>query len=215
MARVVGQTMAALRVMAAVCLLTALGACANIDSGPYASPEEVARAAYRHDGPPELTLYTMIDNNTGSGAHTSLLINASQRVIFDPSGSVDMPAAPEIDDVLYGITPKVREMYESAHARNTYRVRIQTVFVTPEVAERAMRLAQANGPVGATQCTSATARILRQLPGFQSVGSTLFPNTLANRFARLPGVQERVLRENDSDDKARAIAAMEAGQPNQ
>ncbi|WP_245710797.1 hypothetical protein [Citreimonas salinaria] len=208
--------MTALRVAAAVCLLAALGACANIDSGPNHSPEEVARAAYRDDGPAELTLYTMVDNNTGSGAHTSLLINApSQRVIFDPSGSVDMPSAPEIDDVLYGITPKVREIYESAHARNTYRVRIQTVLVPSGVADRAMRLAQANGPVGATQCTSATARILRQLPGFESVGSTLFPNTLANRFARLPGVQERVLREDDSDDKARAIAALEAAQPNQ
>ncbi|MGR3495470.1 hypothetical protein [Citreimonas sp.] len=205
----------ALPLVAAAGLLVGLGACANIDSGPNHSIEEVARAAYRHDGPPELTLYTMVDNNTGSGAHTSLLINGSQRVIFDPSGSVDMKAAPEIDDVLYGITPQVRDNYESAHARNTYRVRIQTVFVSPQVAERAIRLAEANGPVGATQCTSATANILRRLPGFESVGSTLFPNTLANRFARLPGVQERVLRENDSDDKAQALAELEAGQPNQ
>ncbi|MEZ5714341.1 MAG: hypothetical protein R3D85_03690 [Paracoccaceae bacterium] len=36
------------------------------------------------DGDP-VTLFTMVSNETGSGGHTSLMIDASQRVIFDPS----------------------------------------------------------------------------------------------------------------------------------
>jgi hypothetical protein len=186
-----------------------LAGCGNIDSGPEATPEAVARAAYVHDGPPALTLYTMINNRSGHGAHTSLMINASQRVIWDPSGSVRFSTVPEIGDVLYGITPAIAEAYASAHARITYHVRIQTLEVPAEVAERAMRLAMVSGPVGMTACTSSTAAILRQLPGLEGIRPTLFPNALAAQFAELPLSEDRRLFENDSDDKDRAIALYE------
>ncbi|MBV2359048.1 hypothetical protein KUH32_04610 [Thalassococcus sp. CAU 1522] len=175
------------------------------------SPEEAARAAYRHDGPPEIVLYTMINNRSGSGAHTSIMINApSQRVIFDPAGSVQLSVMPEIGDVLYGITPSVLDFYERAHARSTYHVRIQRLPVSPQSAERALRLVQANGIVPAAQCTTATSRILSQVPEFSSVRSTLFPNNLADQVAQIPGVTERRLYENDGDDKELAIAEFEA-----
>jgi hypothetical protein len=201
--------------LATVGLLVLLGACGNIDSGPYASPDEVARAAYRSGGPPEITLYTMISNRSGAGAHSSILINASQQVIFDPSGSVDFQDAPELDDVIYGVTPRIREIYESAHARETYHVRIQRLRVAPEVAERALRLAQSSGPVGASMCASATSSLISNLPGFEGIGTTMFPNTLADRFARIPGVDDRKMYESDSDDKAQAIALLESDQASQ
>ncbi|MFZ7093330.1 hypothetical protein [Primorskyibacter sp. 2E233] len=189
-----------------------LAGCGANFSGVDSTPEEVAAAAYRHPGPPELTLYTMINNRSGSGAHTSLMINASQRVVFDPAGSVRLRAVPEMRDVLYGITPQVREFYERAHARETYHVRIQTIQVSPEVAEAALRMAQTRGPVASAQCSASTSALLSQLPGFQSIKGTWYPNNLADQFAKLPGVTERTLYENDSDDKSIAIAKFEAEQ---
>lgn len=179
-------------------------------SGPDSTPDAVARAAYRHDGPPEIVLYTMINNRSGAGAHSALLINApSQRVIFDPAGSVRFSGVPEIGDVLYGITPKVRRYFESAHARSTYRVRIQSKPVPADVAEQAIRIAQSKGPVPSALCSNAASDLVRSLPGFESVNSSWLPNRLADSFGRLPGVTERVLRENDSDDKDLAIAELQ------
>ncbi|MCE0504473.1 MULTISPECIES: hypothetical protein [unclassified Roseivivax] len=192
----------ALPVLAAL----ALAACAEPQSNA-ASPEEITRAAYRHDGPPALTLYTMVSNNSGAGAHTSLMINGSQRVIFDPAGSVKHPQIPEKGDVLYGITPEVARFYESAHARETYHVVVQRVEVSPEVAERALRLAMANGAVGPMFCTSETAGILRQLPGFESISPVLFPKRLAEQFGAVPGVETRAVYESDADDKTEAVEA--------
>lgn len=194
------------RAFAGLALLALVGCGAGADMRPDASPEVISSASYRHPGPTALTLYTMINNRSGAGAHTSLMINGSQRVIFDPAGTVRLSAVPERGDVLYGITPGVADFYARAHARETYHVVIQTVEVPPEVAERALRLAVANGPVASAQCALSTAAILRQLPGFESVGSTWFPKRLMDDFADIPGVQTSKIFENDSDDKSVAIA---------
>jgi hypothetical protein len=50
---------------------------------------------------------------------------------------------------------------------------------------------------------------MRQLPGFEGLPQTFFPNTLANRFRKLPGVTSREWRENDPDNKALALAEIE------
>ncbi|WP_353474532.1 hypothetical protein PVT71_21520 [Salipiger sp. H15] len=177
---------------------------------PNATPEEVAAARYVDGGPAKLTLYTMINNRSESGAHSSLMISApSQRVVFDPAGSVRARNVPEVDDVLYGVTPEVADFYARAHARETYRVRIQSIEVPPEVAEQALRTVQAYGPVSQSGCTRATSSVLSQLPGFEGIHRTWFPNNLADQVARMPGVTEQVLREEDSDDKALAVAAFE------
>lgn len=205
-----GNSPASRALLAALCGATLLAGCAGNMSGSDSTPEEASRAAYRHDGPPAITLYTMINNRTGSGAHSSIMVNApSQRVIFDPAGSVRFSSVPEIDDVLYGVSPEVEQMYASAHARETYRVRIQRKEVSPEVAQQALRMVQAYGAVPAAQCARSTSTILSRLPGFQGVQTEWYPNKLAASFARLPGVTERELRENDDDDKALAIAAFE------
>lgn len=192
--------------MAGVALLTG---CASSPSSD-APIETVQQAAYRHNGPPALTLYTMINNRSGSGAHSSLMVNGSQRVIFDPAGTVRFSSVPERGDVLYGITPAIKDAYASAHARETYHVIIQRLEVSPEVAERALQLVQARGSVPSAQCALSTSGILRQLPGFQSVGSSWFPERLKDDFAELSGVTTSVLRENDEDDKGGAIAALDA-----
>jgi hypothetical protein len=197
------------RILAGLAMLALVGCGAGADMRPDASPEVISSASYRHPGPTALTLFTMVNNRSGAGAHTSLMINGSQRVIFDPAGTVRLSAVPERNDVLYGITPGVADFYARAHARETFHVVIQTIEVPPEVAERALRLAIANGPVASAQCALSTAAILRQLPGFESIGSTWFPNRLMENFGQLPGVQTQKIFENDSDDKAVAIAQFE------
>lgn len=174
----------------AVIALVALAACAGEgQSRGSATPEEVARAVYHHPGPPSLTLYTVVSNNTGSGGHTALLVNGSQRVIFDPAGSFHHHEVPRRDDVLYGITPAFELGYRSMHARPAYHVVSQTVEVSPEVAERALRLVEANGPVSQTRCAAATAAVLKQLPGFEGISSTLYPVQLQKSFEQVTGVQ--------------------------
>ncbi|WP_210877406.1 hypothetical protein [Roseovarius autotrophicus] len=172
----------------------------------WSTDDEVARAAYRHDGPPRLTLYTMINNRTGSGAHSALMINGAQRVMFDPAGSFNsLRTLPERNDVLYGITPHVADVYTRYHARETFHVRIQRLDVTPEMADRAMALAKAAGPVPNAACSLATSRILAQLfPG--EVSTSWFPVKTADAFARILGVTEETLYEYDSDDNSKVLA---------
>lgn len=197
------------RILTGLAMLALVGCGAGADMRPDASPEVISSASYRHSGPPALTLYTMVNNRSGAGGHTSLMINGSQRVIFDPAGTVRLSAVPERGDVLYGITPGVADFYARAHARETFHVVIQRIEVSPQVAERALQLAIANGPVASAQCTLSTTRILRQLPGFESIGSTWFPNRLMEDFAKLPGVQTTRIFEDDADDKALAVAQFE------
>lgn len=195
------------RLSAALAALLVFSGCSTDTRFDGLETAEASR--YVHDGPPALTLYTMINNTNESGAHTSLMINASQRVIFDPAGSVSFAGVPEHSDVLYGVTPDVARAYASAHARNTYRVAVQRIEVSPEVAELALQLAQGAGPVAQAFCTQSTSSLLQQLPGFESISPTFWPNNLREQFAALPGVAESVLREDDEDDKAIAIARLE------
>ena len=193
------------RLLILLALPLVLGACAG--ESVWAPDEVVERARYEHDGPPELTLYTMVNNQNGSGAHSSLMINASQRVIFDPAGSVTHETIPERNDVLFGVTPGVEDFYTRAHARKTYHVVVQRIPVSAQVAELALRKVMANGPVAPAMCSAVTSRILSELPGFESVEPTWYPNRLAENIDRLPGVTRRALYEYDDDDKTVALRA--------
>ena len=190
--------------------------CGGSASGPDSTPEQAAAAAYRHPGPPEIRLYTMINNRSDAGAHSSMLISApSQRVIYDPAGSARFTAVPEIGDVLYGITPQALEIFESSHARSTYRMLALSRPVDPAVAELALKLVQQKGAAAPALCSNAVSDVLGKLPGFERLGGIWTPMKLATRFEQLPNVTRRVRRENDSDDKDLAIAQLEAQQKQQ
>lgn len=196
------------RTFLALAALAVVGACGA--QSVWAPDDVVARASYRHEGPASLTLYTMVNNTTGEGAHSSIMINASQRVVFDPAGTLKANVMPERNDVLFGMTPRLLDFYERAHARTTYHVVIQTVQVSPEVAEYALQLALANGPAASGTCARTTSSLLRKLPGFESIKTVWFPNKLSDQFGTLPGVSTRKLYENDDDDKAMAVAQFNA-----
>lgn len=186
----------------------ALSACTG--EAVWAPDDEVSRAIYRSDGQKHLTLYTMKNTGSENGAHSALLIDASQRVMFDPAGSFVQNRMPERNDVLFGVTPRLEQYYISYHARVTYYVVGQRIDVSPNVAERALNMALAAGPVPKANCTRVTSRILRQLPGFESIRQTWFPNNLFDDFAQLPGVWTREYREADADDKSIAAAQIDA-----
>lgn len=188
-----------LRFLSLAALMLAIAGCTT-KSQPNADPATIAAVSYRAPGPSTLTLYTMINNRTGSGGHSSLMINATERVIFDPAGSFVADKVPERDDVLFGITPGVEKAYRGSHARSTFHVLVQEVEVTPEQAEVAYRLALNSGPVADAFCASATSKILQQVPGMESINSVLYPVKLSDQFEAIPGVKSDRYYENDSAD---------------
>lgn len=163
------------------------------------APDDVLRAkAYRHSAPPSITVITMVNNNSGNGGHSALMINASERVIFDPAGSFQHAIVPERQDVLYGISPAVLQGYKSAHARSAFHVVSQTIEVSPEQAEMALRLVKANGAVGQAFCTQATTGVLRQVPGFETIKQTFFPTNLMRQIeARGDAVTDRYYEDDE------------------
>jgi hypothetical protein len=156
-------------------------------------PEAVAAAAYTDDGPPSLTLLTTVNTRSGAGAHTALLINASQRVLYDPAGTFFHPRVPEQNDLKFGITDNIANFYLDYHSQPPFQVIEQTVLVSPQVAEAALARARAQGAAPSAFCASHTGDILRGLPGFAAMPQTFYPVQLANGFRTLPGVQERVV----------------------
>lgn len=192
------------KVMLALVAVSVLASCSAGES-VWAPDERIQRVMYRDPGPAKLTLFTMVSNRAGSGAHTSLMINASQRVIFDPAGSFGHPSIPERNDVVFGITPHIADVYTRYHARETYHVVVQELEVSAEVAEAVMQRAMAYGAVSKAHCTNSTSSILSGVPGFEDIRVSYFPNKLSEQFGKIPGVTQQVLYEYDSDDNSRVL----------
>lgn len=168
----------------------------------YAPDHEVFAARYSHDGPTEIWLYNVISNENGRGEHAALLINASQRVLFDPAGTWQHPDAPERHDLHYGITDRLVHLYTHYHARRTHHVRIQRLEVPPEAAERIKQLAREAGPVPDAYCARSIASILRAVPGFEGLPLTFYPNVLSDAFASMPGVvEERIYSDREPTER--------------
>ncbi len=182
-----------------------LAGCAEV--GKESPPEQIAAAAHINTGPPKITLITMINNRTGAGGHSALLVEASQSVIFDPAGSFRHEDVPERGDVLYGMSPRWVQAYRSAHARDSFHVVSQEIDVTPAQAARALQLVQANGTVASAFCAQATSGILRQIGGFQSIEQGFYPVDLMEQVEQFPGVRTSRYYENDAGDVRDGIAA--------
>ena len=169
-------------------LLVVLAACTK--PVIYEPDEAVFAARYLHDGPAEIRLFNVISNESGTGEHAALLINAGERVLFDPAGNWQHPLSPEQHAVHFGMNDAMVHVYTHYHARRTHHVRIQTLEVSPEVAARILQLARPAGPVPDAHCARAIAQILTRLPGFEGLPVADYPNRLSDAFAELPGVRE-------------------------
>lgn len=168
----------------------------------YAPDADVARARYVSGEPPSITLFTVVRKSTGEGAHAGLMIDGSQRILFDPAGTWYHPSVPERYDVKYGITPQMRLFYIDYHARETYDVYEQRIPVTAEVAEIAIRRAEAYGAVNKGFCSIGVTGVLRGVPGFESIPRTFFPGQVRRAFAKLPGVVETKHVDGDPNDNS-------------
>ena len=160
----------------------------------------MAKARYVHGSPPAVTLYTVLSTRDGSGAHSGLLINGSERIIFDPAGTWQHPGLPERNDVHFGMTPKMVSYYIDYHARETFDVVEQTINVSPGVAELVAQRAKAYGAVPKAQCSNSISAILRGVPGFESLPSTWYPRKMMDAFGQLPGVTSRTITDSDADN---------------
>ena len=187
------------RILLALALPLFLAACGA--DNKWASDESVRAARYTSNEQPSISLITVIGLARGEGGHSALLINGSQQVIFDPAGSFVHPRAPERHDVLYGISPQMRNVYIDYHARDLpgerYYVTVDTVPVSREVADTAIRAAEGNGPVNKAFCVSGVSNVLRSTPGFQGAPGGFSPLRLRNWFLTAPGVSTAEYRDGD------------------
>lgn len=195
--------------LAACLMLVACGAA----EPKWASDADVQAATFVADAPPSITLFTVINNRSGAGAHSGLLINGSQRVMFDPAGTWQHPNLPERNDVHFGMTDRMIAYYIDYHARVTFRVVEQTLVVSPEVAALVMQRAMAYGAVPKAQCANSISTILGGVPGFESIGNTWFPNKLSAEFAMLPGAASRVITDDDADNNHGVLMVQADGSP--
>ncbi|MCB2109480.1 MAG: hypothetical protein H6895_03860 [Defluviimonas sp.] len=187
-----------MRRLAAPLLMTlTLAACG---AEPVWAPDEaVQKARYVSGNQPSITLYTVVNKRSGEGAHSALMIDGSERILFDPAGTWQYPLVPERNDVHFGITEQMRKFYIDYHARETYDVLEQTVRVSPAVAAQAMARAESYGAVNKAFCGNSVSDVVRGLPGFENVPATFFPNRISRAFSELPGVSTHLYHDGDPD----------------
>jgi len=187
-------------------LIALLGLAACTADPVWAPDEQVATAHVVTSNPPTLTLFTMININSGNGGHSALLVDGRERVLFDPAGSFYHPRLPERNDVVYGMTDAAVDFYIDFHSRESWRVVRQDLVVSPEVANRALALVQSNGAVPKAFCANSISKVLSQVPGFEGISSTMFPVSLMEQFATYPGVVTSEFHDMDPDNNGQMVA---------
>lgn len=200
-----------LRTVVYCLFLALLTACGGPAEPVWAPDAEIQKYKHRHNGPPEITLYTVVNKRSGSGAHSGLLINSTERILFDPAGSFKLPSAPERNDVHFGMTDRAVAVYIDYHARETFDVIEQRLIVTPEQAAMAAVLVKSYGAVPKAQCSLSITRILSQIPGFETISTGYFPKRARADFASLPGVRERIITDDDADKNHNVLINEGAG----
>lgn len=190
----------------------ALASCTKPDY-PRASQAQVNQNFF-YAGPPfSISLENMVNERNDVSEHTGVLINGSQRVLYDPAGDYYYRGRPRKDDIHYGMTDAWVKTYESFHARLGYYVLKQTKLVSREVADLAIQKAQEEGETYHMLCAMSASTVLQQLPGFQSIHKTISPDALMKEFGKLPDVQTEIIRENDVGQNIEA-GAIENFDPN-
>lgn len=174
-----------------VCVsLVVLAGCAGEHQAASQSP--LAYTPYVAQGPATITLITSINGRSDAGAHSALVINGSERVLYDPAGSWELQdgVAPERDDMHYGMFPAALDSYIAFQSNGVFYATEQTVVVPLAVADQAIAEAKAQGSTAKALCGHSVSTVLAKLPGFESLSVAYFPKAIAREFAKLPGVVE-------------------------
>lgn len=189
--------------------LVVLGLAGCVGESVWDSDDAVSRATYVPSGPATITLITSINTRNNSGAHSGLLIDGAQRLLFDPAGSWHNPGVPERNDVLFGMSPAYLDAYLAFQSAGVFEVTMQTFEVSPAVAQQLSQVVQSYGAVSPAQCSRSISSILGNTPGFEQIGSTYFPNALMEQVAALPGVSTRIVPGTTGDEDATELALAE------
>lgn len=160
--------------------------------------EEVAQARYVSSTEPSITLLSMVNAENGRSAHAALLINGSEQVLYDPAGTFQHPDLPRRDDIHYGVTPRYLDYYERYHARFSHYVHAQEVPVSRATADQVLANAEALGRTPKMFCAGSVTGAVRPVAPFTEVRTSLFPETVRQDFAAIPGVRDRYVRETDT-----------------
>ncbi len=203
----------ALLCLAAALALAACGADRRFDPQP-----QVDAARFVAGPPAYITLYTGINDRNGQGVHSALLVNGSERILFDPAGTFDHPRAPIQADVHYGMTDSVVAAFLDYHARDSelekFHVVERKMIVSPETAALIMARVKAYGAVPKAHCAQSVSSILRGVPGFEGLPSTWYPIKLGDAFGELPGVTTRIVTEaNDNMGESNIVFVDRRGNP--
>lgn len=175
----------------AVMALFVLTAC-GVDN-IWSDDAKIMQARYVAPAPTSITLFTVINEKNGSGAHSALLVNGSEQVLFDPAGSMKLATMPERHDVLYGATPRMVNAFVDYHVRPEFRMTEQKMIVPPQTAELILAAVKSNGSVAKAHCANAISKILRDIPGFEDINVTYFPKQLAKQFGSYPNVSFQMI----------------------
>lgn len=200
--------MGVLRLLMAGFVVLSLAAC--VGDEVWAPDDAVARATYVPSAPSTVTLITSINTANNSGAHSALLIDGAQRLLFDPAGSWHNPNIPERNDVLFGMSQGYLDLYLAFQSNGVFEVRTQTIDVTPAVAQQLSQAVQAYGAVGPAYCSRSITEILGATPGFTSISQTFFPLNTMEQFAQLPGVRQETIVGTTGDERNASDAVLAA-----
>jgi hypothetical protein len=173
-----------------------LSAC-GVAQLPWASDERVQQAAYSNNDPSSITLITVVANGSNSAGHSALLINGSQRVLYDPAGTWYNKEVPERADMLYGMTPKMLQYYIDYHARKRFRVVMQKRVVSRDVADQLIRLSVENGTSAQGFCARNTSHLLSLTPGFEGFPVSIWPKSAMKGMDAIPDVVTDVIYQED------------------
>ena len=194
------RALSGLRILAGILALFLVMGCTA--DHKWASDADVARARYVDPNAPSITLFTSINTRNQSGAHAGLLINADERVLYDPAGEYGndiQPLPVEREDLIYGFSPGLLAGYVDYQGTAPFQVVQQTIYVTPAVAAQVKAAAIAHGAAGKATCTIAISQVLSGVPGFEGLPNTYFPKAMMRAFAELPGVHTRTLNSDSGN----------------
>lgn len=167
------------------------------------TPQAISAARFSSAEAPYVALLTMIDRDSGQGAHSAILVNGSQVAMYDPAGTFGVDGVPENGDVLYGITPRILNAYEFFHARATTSFLEQKVPVSREMADAVIARMEVQGPSPKFLCAINTAEILRPFAPFSDVPRSIHPTRLMEAFDRIPGTLRREVFDDDTGQNIR------------
>ncbi|MCC5969617.1 MAG: hypothetical protein JJU15_06680 [Pararhodobacter sp.] len=159
--------------------MAALPGCAGVvfgRPGPFAP-------RYTHDGPSRLRIAVFEVEPIDFMMHTGLIIyTPDDRVLYDPGGFWRDPRAVRRLDVTRGFSPELEASYLSRSSllssADIWTLHLWETEVPDAVALQAVEIAESREPYCFGGCAYGVSSLLRELPGFEGVRTSLIPANL-------------------------------------